>query len=253
VAGPARIRRGAQPGLRSHGTSSEPAPGRSRNPRVYVSVPFHSISGLTLRLRPVDGRAEERWRGFSQERARAGSKTMGYLHAQRIPSKTRWNVAPWSGSVLAQSRPRWRSMIERLIDSHMPSPSAYRRVERLPTGRRHGLPRSSARPTGSVAAVTSRTTSTAFTSRLRRRHGEDLRELRLRLRSRLHVWDPGALSGRGLRRFASLRRSFGLPCNAPYLQITVRRLGVCGGNWLEDDRDRRGGTSAMGNPLLPLL
>src|SRR6266850_2729106 len=50
-----------------------------------------------------------------------------------------------------------------------------------------------------------------------------------------------------------LRRRFGLPCNTSYLQIIVRHPWGMRGSCLEDDRDRRGGTSALGNPLLLLL
>ena len=49
----------------------------------------------------------------------------GSLRAHRIPGKVRWKVAPWSGLGVAQSRPRWLSMIERLIDSPMPSPPGF--------------------------------------------------------------------------------------------------------------------------------
>ena len=47
------------------------------------------------------------------------------LRAHRIPGSARWKVAPWSGFAVAQSRPRWLSMIERLIESPMPRPPGF--------------------------------------------------------------------------------------------------------------------------------
>src|SRR5262249_33295614 len=47
----------------------------------------------------------------------------GVLHVHFIPGKAKWNVAPCSGFAVAHSRPPCRSMIERLIDKPMPSPS----------------------------------------------------------------------------------------------------------------------------------
>jgi len=47
------------------------------------------------------------------------------LGSHRIPGNARWNVAPWAGFAVAQSRPLWLSMIERLIDSPMPSPPGF--------------------------------------------------------------------------------------------------------------------------------
>ena len=49
----------------------------------------------------------------------------GVLLAHRMPGNARWNVAPWSGFAVAQSRPLWLSTIERLIDSPMPSPPGF--------------------------------------------------------------------------------------------------------------------------------
>jgi hypothetical protein len=49
----------------------------------------------------------------------------GCLRAHRIPGNARWKVAPWPGLAVAQSRPRWLSMIERLIESPMPRPSRF--------------------------------------------------------------------------------------------------------------------------------
>ena len=47
------------------------------------------------------------------------------MSAHRIPGRAKWNVAPWSGFAVAQSRPRCPSMIERLMDSPMPNPSGF--------------------------------------------------------------------------------------------------------------------------------
>jgi hypothetical protein len=77
-----------------------------------------------------------RWTRCSESAARAPSshsrcsppvrtRALSSESAQRIPGKATWNVAPWSGFGVAQSRPRWLSMIERLIDSPMPNPPGF--------------------------------------------------------------------------------------------------------------------------------
>src|SRR5882724_532395 len=48
-----------------------------------------------------------------------------FLGAHRIPGNARWKAAPWLGFAVAQSRPRWLSMIDRLIESPMPSPPGF--------------------------------------------------------------------------------------------------------------------------------
>ena len=49
----------------------------------------------------------------------------GRIRRHGIPGRANWNVAPWSEFVVAHSRPRWLSMIERLIDSPIPSPPGF--------------------------------------------------------------------------------------------------------------------------------
>ncbi len=62
------------------------------------------------------------------------------LRALHRPGHATWNVAPWSGLPVAQSRPRWLSMIERLIDSPMPSPPDVV-VYSFDSGRDRSLPK----------------------------------------------------------------------------------------------------------------
>lgn len=58
------------------------------------------------------------------------------MKPQPIPGNASMNVAPWSGFAVAQSRPRWLSMIERLIERPMIRPLAGG----LSSWRAHGFP-----------------------------------------------------------------------------------------------------------------
>ena len=49
----------------------------------------------------------------------------GGLGAHRFRGNARWNVTPWCGFAVNQSRPRWLSTIERLIDKPMPRLSGF--------------------------------------------------------------------------------------------------------------------------------
>src|SRR5713226_2110716 len=103
--------------------------------RLTSTVKRCSLGSLAVRPGPL-------YRGEGGGRRRDGPLTPGHpapprardqeagaddgvLRAHRIPGNARWNVAPWSGFAVAQSRPRWLSMIERLIESPMPSPPGF--------------------------------------------------------------------------------------------------------------------------------
>jgi hypothetical protein len=74
-----------------------------------------------------------------------------------------------------------------------------------------------------------------------------------RRRSRLHVW----AQARSVAVVLAVLPLYGADSACLAMPRIFRLLSgiraACGGNCLEDDRDRRGGVSALGNPLLSLL
>jgi len=107
------------------------------------------------------------WRESRTDRSSSTTKTDRYLRAHHRPGHATLNVAPWSGLAVAQSRLRWLSMIERPIDSPMPSPPDVV-VYRLEQAWRLGLAEAAFSMVTIAQGPSSRWSAIARTTTLRR-------------------------------------------------------------------------------------
>ena len=107
------------------------------------------------------------WRESRTDRSSSTTKTDRCLRAHHRPGHATLNVAPWSGLAVAQSRLRWLSMIERPIDSPMPSPPDVV-VYRLEQAWRLGLAEAAFSMVTIAQGPSSRWSAIARTTTLRR-------------------------------------------------------------------------------------
>ena len=81
-----------------------------------------------------------RLRDLVKARVAVDDEDRGGLGAHRVPGRAKWNVAPWSGFAVAQSRPR--CPLDDRADAGQPHAQSVRlrRVERLEQASRIVLP-----------------------------------------------------------------------------------------------------------------